>query len=422
MNKFDEIIKQKVEQFEVPYNDAHWAEMEGKLNTIKYAKITKNIFGVVGAITILSVAGYFIYTNNSTTQTNTQVVVDDNTIKAKSVVEEFKNLKNNTNAIQKNNNENPIVDEEKSNQLIEPKTTQEVINTDKNSTENNNGFEEKTNPSIIENDGNNIILNADFIVFNNKVCFGEKVSFEAISKNLPVSYLWNFGDGTTSNKVNPTHVYNESGNYDVSLTLRNRKTGSEIKNIKNNAVIIMPQPKADFNYNEISLIHDNNKLTYPYTEFSITPAETSYSYVWNFGNGEKSTSQTPKTIYMKQGDFQVTLTVKNNYGCYASVSKNIANTQDFSLLAPNTFSPDGDGNNETFIPKALLGWEVQFEMSIMDKANKLIYKTTDKNEPWNGKINNTGVLLEAGIYFWQVITYDAEGIPHRFNGQIKIMR
>jgi hypothetical protein len=40
------------------------------------------------------------------------------------------------------------------------------------------------------------------------------------SSNLPnITYLWNFGDGTTSTLANPTHVYNISGSYTVTLTI-----------------------------------------------------------------------------------------------------------------------------------------------------------------------------------------------------------
>src|SRR5680860_701635 len=65
MNNFNDIIKQKVEQFEVPYNDAHWAEMEGKLNSIRTTKIRKNILSGAGAIVVLAVSSYFIFTANN---------------------------------------------------------------------------------------------------------------------------------------------------------------------------------------------------------------------------------------------------------------------------------------------------------------------------------------------------------------------
>ena len=35
----------------------------------------------------------------------------------------------------------------------------------------------------------------------------------------PTGYLWNFGDGTTSNEQNPIHVYTQPGTFDVSLTV-----------------------------------------------------------------------------------------------------------------------------------------------------------------------------------------------------------
>ncbi len=34
-------------------------------------------------------------------------------------------------------------------------------------------------------------------------------------------YLWSFGDGTTSRDSNPTHIFKNSGNYEVALTVKN---------------------------------------------------------------------------------------------------------------------------------------------------------------------------------------------------------
>ena len=51
---------------------------------------------------------------------------------------------------------------------------------------------------------------------------GERIQFtlQGISGGIaPYSYLWEFGDGETSTDENPTHAYDDSGYYTVSLTV-----------------------------------------------------------------------------------------------------------------------------------------------------------------------------------------------------------
>ncbi|MEO5881594.1 MAG: YCF48-related protein [Caldimonas sp.] len=50
---------------------------------------------------------------------------------------------------------------------------------------------------------------------------GAAVSFSANASNPELSYLWDFGDGSTSNAVAPTHVYARAGVFTVRLTLGN---------------------------------------------------------------------------------------------------------------------------------------------------------------------------------------------------------
>ena len=58
------------------------------------------------------------------------------------------------------------------------------------------------------------IFNADFTFnVNNDI-----VVFNNLSSNFE-SVLWDFGDGTTSTDENPLHIYSNSGNYTVSLTV-----------------------------------------------------------------------------------------------------------------------------------------------------------------------------------------------------------
>jgi gliding motility-associated-like protein len=423
MSNFNEIIKQKVEQFEVPYNEAHWAEMDGKLNSIRLTKIKNNIFGSAAVVAVVAISSYFIFSEKNTTikkdsNINTEKSTSAFIVSNVTPVKVDKTIPNNN----EDSKVNDIIDEsiaEDNNSKdlsLEPTDFTNNKNIDKSLDEQ----DKKSDNKILANDNS---INSEFFVYNNKVCLGEAVSFEAMENDEPVSYTWNFGDGTISHKANPKHRYEDSHVYSVSLTLLNRQTGKEYTSIQEDVVTIMPNPKASFSYTEVSVQHDDNKLKHPYTTFKIKDTSKKNTYSWNFGNGETSKSTIAKTIYKKKGSYSTTLTVKNPVnGCVSIVEEKINIKQGIELFAPNAFTPNGNGGNETFIPKALLGWDVQFEMTVIDKAGTLIYKTSDKSVPWNGKMNNTGNILNEGVYMWQVIIYDAEGSQHRYHDQIHLIK
>lgn len=55
-----------------------------------------------------------------------------------------------------------------------------------------------------------------------------KVQFTDNSTGTPASWKWNFGDGSNSTEKNPAHTYNETGKYNVSLTVKNVKGTDKI--------------------------------------------------------------------------------------------------------------------------------------------------------------------------------------------------
>ncbi|WP_017149860.1 collagenase ColA [Bacillus bingmayongensis] len=66
--------------------------------------------------------------------------------------------------------------------------------------------------------------------YNGKV--NEKIQFHSDGTESAggkiISYLWNFGDGTTSTKANPIHVYGKEGTYTAELTVKDNR-GKESK-------------------------------------------------------------------------------------------------------------------------------------------------------------------------------------------------
>jgi PKD repeat protein len=74
------------------------------------------------------------------------------------------------------------------------------------------------------------------------------VSFTDLSTGQPTSWLWNFGNGNTSEQQNPSHIYESPGNYLVSLTVSN-STGSDTK--ANPFYIRVGYNLSDFDHNGI---------------------------------------------------------------------------------------------------------------------------------------------------------------------------
>ncbi|MBL4658642.1 MAG: PKD domain-containing protein, partial [Flavobacteriales bacterium] len=63
--------------------------------------------------------------------------------------------------------------------------------------------------------------------FNTSGCAPLSVTFIDSSFNAPLGWLWDFGDGNTSNLQHPVHVYTSAGSYTVSLTASNM-SGSDM--------------------------------------------------------------------------------------------------------------------------------------------------------------------------------------------------
>gem|GEM_PF-1495993 len=145
-------------------------------------------------------------------------------------------------------------------------------------------------------------------------CEGAALSFNnttTISSGL-LDYLWDFGDGGTSVKTNPQHVYTVAGTYDVKLTATSEY--GYMHSITQQ-VTIFENPSADFSVTNVCEGAAN-----PFTDASVIPAGAP-KYEWNFGDGSAiDTLANPSHQYTIPGNYNVTMKVTAN-GCSDIVSK-----------------------------------------------------------------------------------------------------
>jgi PKD repeat protein len=145
------------------------------------------------------------------------------------------------------------------------------------------------------------------------------VQFTDTSTNIPTSYSWNFGDGTTSTLQNPTHTYNSAGNYSVNLTASNYYGSKSIN--KTAYIVVYPQtltPIANFTSNVTSGVYPTNVL------FTDTSTNSPTSWAWDFNNDGSvdSTLQNPVYNYTSIGTYTVKLTATNLAGSDYEIKTN----------------------------------------------------------------------------------------------------
>lgn len=423
MDDFDKIIKSKLESYDVPFNEAHWAEMDAKLNAVKTAKLKQNIYIAASVVAIVAISAYFLSVYLPTDKVASIDEIQTKTNEVITIEQQTKTTTSNktySNEQPKNNNQ--IVNEEVvgvNNDIIASNPNQNEGNEETYILENTEKETNKTQANTPQNTEEEEKIN--FEIFSSLVCQGQQISFKSYVDGYNLSYNWEFGDGNTSNEAHPKYSYNADGIYDVSLTVYDKKTNKTATKKIANAITILPIPKKDFSYTEQSLVNDKNKIMYPHTTLFVE-VKNIKAYIWDAGNGKISTKPSPEFLFEKAGNYPVKVTLTHQSGCEVTFTKTIEIQQDIDLLAPTGFVPNSNINeNTTFIPKALLGWDIKFEMVISDKSGNEIYRTSESTKPWNGKLNNIGAMLPEDTYVWKVITYDAKGLVHNHSGTIRLM-
>lgn len=164
----------------------------------------------------------------------------------------------------------------------------------------------------------------------------DEIQFKDLSYDTDGSitaWLWDFGDGHTSTKQNPTHWYTNDGIYNVTLTVKDDDGAISSKTIF--VTIRNVKPIANFSYSPKSP-KAGNELQF--TDLSYDVDGYIINWTWNFGDGTIGYGKNITHVYKKAGKYNVTLTVKDDdgdigkYSIYIEVKKKSIPGFNISLL------------------------------------------------------------------------------------------
>jgi gliding motility-associated-like protein len=150
---------------------------------------------------------------------------------------------------------------------------------------------------------------------NRQSCPGSPVSFLNESQLQGGTFSWDFGDGNRSTKENPTHNYATSGIYAVALTVRDY-VGCQASDTQK-AYILVDKPVSSFQVDQAFSLCPPLKPNFLFKGSYVRDLS------WEFGDGNRSSLQSPNQIYLYPGTYPVRLVVTSPGGCRDTAVQNI---------------------------------------------------------------------------------------------------
>ncbi|MES2376406.1 MAG: PKD domain-containing protein [Bacteroidota bacterium] len=136
------------------------------------------------------------------------------------------------------------------------------------------------------------------------------------------------------------------------------------------------------------------------TQINITPTTTGdgLTYQWSPTIGVSDPTKL-SPVFSPKVDTKYTLTVTTSKGCSASAETTIIVLK--TPVAPNTFTPNNDGINDTWNIKYLDTYPTAV-VEVFTRNGAKVYSSNNYTVPWDGKYN--GTVLPFGVYYYIINT------------------
>ena len=249
-------------------------------------------------------------------------------------------------------------------------------------------------------------------------CTPAEIFFNNLSMPIDSTYdiEWDLGDGTISTEISPTHIYEEPGNYSVSLNIVS-PLGCETTRSFPSWIRILEGPTADFAFSPDEPNNFNSLVQFTDLSTSVD------RWQWNFGGVGSSVLQDPNFNFPDTGLYTVKLTAFHPVtNCPDTISKIIDIRPLVRLFMPNAFTPNNDATNDTFLGNGFYDGLLDYNMTVWNRWGELVYETTDPRAGWNGQKDNSGAQSPQGVYVYKVSYLTPRGENERLDGHVTLLR
>jgi gliding motility-associated-like protein len=251
----------------------------------------------------------------------------------------------------------------------------------------------------------------------NKVetCEPSLIAFDNISENENgiLNYSWNFGNGKGSNLESPSILYNNSGVFDVSLTVTDLNNCSDTYEIKD-MITVNPSPSSSFVALPLQTTITNPMVIIE--DLSNNATECMYL----IGNIDTIFSFDKDYVFADTGTYNITQVLKNQFGCMDSSTQTVRIDLGYKVYIPTAFSPNNDGINDRF---RIYGEDIyECEIMIFNRWGQLLYTSYDIENGWDGTIRTNDNPVVGGTYVYSISLKDRLGNKFDYDGTVTLLK
>ena len=240
--------------------------------------------------------------------------------------------------------------------------------------------------------------------------------YNAVFNNTSLAgqtFDWDFGDGSTSQQANPTHLYPTPGTYIIKLVARDETTCNKISDTSI-TIIVASKPTSLFSYSPVAPIQNKPNI---FTNLSTGGVR----FNWLFGDGTgliKTNMDTATHQYNASGPYQPCLVAINEFGCTDTSCQNLVAEILPLLDVPTAFTPGKFGKNALIYVQ---GFGIaQMSWKIYNRFGQKVFETNSNAVPWDGTFN--GKLQPMDVYTYTLDATLSDGKKVRKTGDITLIR
>ncbi len=142
-------------------------------------------------------------------------------------------------------------------------------------------------------------------------------------------------------------------------------------------------------------------------------------YKWSTGESGNVLPVSPasSTVYTVTAS-----NILNGTTCSDTASAKVDVVRCNTYYIPNAFSPNGDNVNDRFIVTGQFKNVEDFEMMIFDRWGRLIFHTSDYQEGWRGRDDNSFEPMPVGTYIYKIRITEGSFEPIELEGSVILLR